>query len=516
MTLDDTVANNRQPPLPDQMARLAADGSTGLLTATGDSVRREIVFVKGEIRAARSDAEDEKLGMWLVTREQISEDDRALTLLAQGTEDSQPLGHLLVSRGCLTADTLERELQALTLHIIQRAAGSSSVTEFHAGRSSDQPDTLPDLFTSQIILIAARAVQDIQAKRAAVGSFDRVVSPSSDLHHMLDDYDLTPTEGVLLSRLDGTRKISNLIQLSALPEDQAVSTLYPLILSGVVRGGDDQSKKGDTTDIAAARAVRAAEPIDEEQLTDRHRQDRQNIMRIAEEVTRIDHYRALGLRSEASSDDIVDAWRKIQRRYDPKRTEETHLRDLGPQLEAILERAREANEVLSSPRDRRRYDRILRDVERERESLATVGSRGATDAAARNAIVEANVKRADELVHDGELYLAIQLLEQACALDPRPNELIKLARLLLRNPLWTNRALSCMRRAIQVDPECVDAWLELAKFWRRRKNPERERKALEKALAADPEDPRPAQMYRDLVGKRELERLLRRTQQNLQ
>ena len=70
-----------------------------------------------------------------------------------------------------------------------------------------------------------------------------------------------------------------------------------------------------------------------------------------------------------------------------------------------------------------------------------------------------------------------------------------------------------MRRAIEVDPEYVDAWLELALFWRRRRNAERERKALEKALAAAPDHPRAKQMYKELVGKRELERLLRRAQQ---
>jgi Tfp pilus assembly protein PilF len=71
-----------------------------------------------------------------------------------------------------------------------------------------------------------------------------------------------------------------------------------------------------------------------------------------------------------------------------------------------------------------------------------------------------------------------------------------------------------MRRAIHIDPQCVEAWLELAEFWHRRKNPERERKALEKALAASPDDSRASKMYRDLMGKRELERLLRRVRQS--
>jgi len=502
-------------PLPTTMRDLAISKSTGVLVASANGIRREIVFVNGEIRAARSDAEDEKLGKWLVERERISEDDRALTLLAQGGSDSPPLGHLLVTRGCIEQDTLEEELQQLTLTIVSRAASESpGECGFLEGHSSDQPDTLPDLFTKKIILIAARAFGDHRVKKQTIGTPDRMVWIASDLEHLLDDYNLTPTEGFLLSRIDGTRSISNLFKVSALPDEQAVATLYSLIVSGVVETGDPR-QRAELDQPPRPRAVHASEAVDESSLTDQQLQERQTIVRLADEVTQVDHYRALSLRPGTASDEITKAWQKAQRKYDPSRSEEGHLRDLGAQMQAILGRAREAHEVLSSVRDRRRYDRILREVEKERRSLSGE-DRGETDASVRSAIVEANLKRADELIRDGELYLAIQLLEQACALDPRPSELVKLSRLLLRNPLWTNRALSCMRRAIQIDPNHVDAWLELGSFWRRRRNPERERKALEKALAADPGNSRAIQMYRELMGKKELDRLLRRAHQGRQ
>jgi curved DNA-binding protein CbpA len=508
-----TASLDSRLPLPNQMARLAAGKSTGVLVAVSNSVEREIVFVTGEIRAARSTAEGEKLGMWLVGRDLISEDDRALTLLAQGGSEAPPLGHLLVTRGSIEQEVLERELQELTLTIIQRASATiPEETEFQEGRSTDQPDTLPGLFTSQIILIAARALQDEEKMRSALGSLEQVVLPSTDLAGILEDYNLNPTEGFLLSRIDGTQTISNLIRISALEESRAISTLYPLVVSGVLRTGDVQTEPEPTRATTSQQAPVAGK-IDVGALSERQQQDRRDVVRLAGELARIDHYRALGLRPGLPPEEITQAWNKIQRRYDPSRSKEPHLRDLAPQLEAIVNRAREAHEVLSSPPDRRRYDRILKDVEREREHLKVTGERAEIDAGARSAIVEANLKRADELAREGELYLAIQLLEQACALDPRPRDLIKLSRLLLRNPLWTNRALSCMRHAIQLDPDYVDAWLELAEFWHRRNNPERERKALEKALASRPDDERASEMYRELMGKRELDRLLRRARQ---
>jgi curved DNA-binding protein CbpA len=499
---------------PNHLAKLASDLATGILAAATDHARREILFVNGEIRAARSTAEEEKLGMWLVDRGVISEDDRALSLLSQGIESAPPLGHVLVARGSLDGSVLERELQELTLAIVRRASAEPALFyEFLGGENPEQPDTLPDLFTAQIILIAARACDDHRAKLAALGSLDRRVWRSREFDHLLQDFNLTPTEGFLLSRLDGTRTISDLFQVSALPDEQAIATLYPLIVAGVVSTGDEARRPAPPRPKAKSDQPKGPRPVDEESISVVQRQERQNIRRLAEESRKVDHYGALGIGVGADRDDVNRALQRIKDRFGPARTREAHLRDLGPELEAICERAVEAHQVLSDWKSRERYDKILKAVQHESDKLADSEDRLAADAKARSAIVEANVKRADELIREGEFYLAIQLLEHACKLDPRPAELVKLAQLLLRNPLWTNRALACMRRAIEVDPDYVDAWLELALFWRRRRNQERERKALEKALASAPDNPRAKQMYKELVGKRELERLLRRAQQ---
>ena len=165
--------------------------------------------------------------------------------------------------------------------------------------------------------------------------------------------------------------------------------------------------------------------------------------------------------------------------------------------------------MLSHFRARTRYDEILKSLATDRKPIDDA-EKAAVDAKARKALVEANLKRANELIKEDELYLAIQLLEQACALEPRPEELLKLAQLLQRNPLWVNRALACMRRAIEADPRNVNAWLELAEFWRRRNHAERQRKSLERVLSIDPDNVQANKMYKDLAGSRELQRLLRR------
>ena len=118
------MATKGHQPLPTVMADLAEKKVTGALVAISEGTTREILFTNGEIRAARSHEETEKLGMWLVDRGKINEDDRALILLAQGGGDSPPLGHILVTRGYISHEDLEGELEELALTIIRRAAAS--------------------------------------------------------------------------------------------------------------------------------------------------------------------------------------------------------------------------------------------------------------------------------------------------------------------------------------------------------------------------------------------------------
>lgn len=499
------------------MADLAIKRVTGSLVVTSDGAVREILFTNGEIRAARSQIEEEKLGMWLAARGKISEDDRALILLAQGGGDSPPLGQLLVTRRYITREELETELEELALAIVQRASAAPRTTvEFVDGAGDGQLDTLPNVVTSQIILRAARAVTDIDSIRQVIGSPDQTVQLSGRLAHMLQDVELTPTEGFLISRLDAAKNVAGLVNLSSLPEAETYSTLYALMLSGSVvigDGGAAESAEEDPQPVSSVRTVpldsMLAEEIDPDQddFSEQQLEERRLILKRADDVTRVDHYQALGLEPDAHPKDVVAAWERIEREYAPE-TSRPHLRDMEAHLARIVERGREAFEVLSDGRARRRYDDILLSIER-----SGVIKKSDFDPKARLNLVEENLKRANELIKENELYLAIQLLEQACAIQPRPEELLKLARLLQRNPLWINRALACMRRAIEADPKYVDAWIELAEFWQRRNHMERQRKSLERALAVEPDNERAKKMYKDLVGNRELQRLLRRARQ---
>jgi DNA-binding Lrp family transcriptional regulator len=494
------------PPLPEQIVTLVRARASGTLSLSVDGVTREIVFVAGEIRAVRSDDPAEELGRWLVSRELLDEEVLALVLLGQRQRSDVSLAELLERRGCLSAHQLETESQALAEAILERAAAATGAErQFIEHQDIDEPDTLPNTTTTELVLVAARAVTDGEAVRHSLGPSHQVAWPSTSLTSLLEEVRLTPTEAYLVSRLDGRRPLSDLATALGLPELEVVRTLYALRAAGVITVAHPQA---DTHKVSKPLPPPV---VDESKLRPDQVHERRLIEEQAERLPRLDHYAALGLTPKANPHEVRRAWEELQRVMSPTRANEAQFADLRPQLEAILERARDAYSVLSDPVARTRYDSVLESIHRETEALRHESSeRAERSKAARAELAAANLLRADELLHQDEPYLAIQLLEQACALDPKPAELVKLHRLLLRNPLWTNRALHVLHRAVEIDPACVDAWLALAQFWRRRHRPERERKALERALAAEPANKTARAQYVSLVGGGELEMLLAR------
>ena len=75
----------------------------------------------------------------------------------------------------------------------------------------------------------------------------------------------------------------------------------------------------------------------------------------------IDYYKVLGVDKKASVDQIKKAYRKLARKYHP---------DLNPndkEAEKNFKRANEANEVLSDPEKRKKYDEYGKDWQHAEE-----------------------------------------------------------------------------------------------------------------------------------------------------
>jgi len=497
-------------PLPELLSMLVQEKASGIVHVTGRSVSRRIFFVTGEIRAAASSLESEKIGSWLVARNIISEKQKTQALRKQRqTGPVDPLGYLLVEHEVLSREQLREALEVLGLTIIRRCSSDPDIiATFSEKIDLKQPDTLGSLSTSRLILESARNFPDNAEKDQRIGDRSQLIHLEGDVISLTNGLDLTPSEAFVLSRVGTTRMIQDLLHLIPMPEKETLEILYSLSRCGLLWIGS-QNEATSTSKGRKGAPRREHCLVDEEKLDGAALQERRYFQELARSLAQMNHYQVLGIGKDAPFRDINRQWEKLAAKIRPERALEPHLLDMESTLEAILERVRAAFELLSDPPHRRRYDRILKEMasEERHENLSRGGD--GQDGGLRQEMVEANIKRADEMIHDGEIYLAIQLLEQACSLEARPEELLKLARLMLRNPLWHRRAQACIKKALEVNPKYVEGWLELSEFWRRKNNTERQRKAIERALAIQPSHPKATKMYEQLLGPRELKQFLK-------
>jgi len=470
-------------PLPELLSLLVQTKESGVVHVIGKSVKRLI-------------SEKEKT--------------QALRAQYQG-RSSDPLGLILVETGVLNRSELQDTLEELGLIILQRASADlDAISTFREESELVQPDTFGSLSSPRLILESARSFPDRAEKRRRIGQLSQFIGVEGDISLYAAGFDLTPGEAFVLSRINTTRKIEDILRLIPMPEEETLDIIYALSRCGVLRIGPPRKP----VPLSAAQQKASMEVrriVIEDELNAGELEERRELLELAENLPRMNHYEVLRIPKEAPLRLIDRAWEEMEERCNPLRASEPHLLDMESTMKAILERAKTAHELLSHPTRRKRYDGILEEISGGQQEVAPI--HGENDAGLRTELVEANIKRADELVKDGEIYLAIQLLEQACAMDPRPEQLVKLARLMLRNPLWHRRAQRCLKTALDINPEFVDGWLELAEFWRRKNNRERHRKAIERALSIDSTHPKARKMYEQMLGPRGLKQFLKMSRQ---
>lgn len=497
-------------PLPDILCHLNTLKKTGALTVASTAASRDCLFVDGELRATRSSSENEKLGSWLVSQKVISEARKQGALLVQEGSDAPPLGHMLVARGIIDTENLERHLEGLTITILERAtAEKRHQCSFEDGLADGQLDTLPNLTTHQLILIAARALPGSDSQRQALGDLEQMVTRNDPLDTIVQEFTLTVPESIFLGKLHRAQTLARLKAISGLDDDAFFSTAYNLKVTGLI--SLSARPKRATSVRVPTTATMSQQQITPKTALETPTNDRHEIIRLASNGKNMNYYEFFNIRIQASYQEIFDAWDSYRQRFNPERVAENDLTDLRRELEIVFEIAKEGYEKLSSPVDRPRYDRMLRtaiETGAANKSSFTPGS--SAPERARQSLVRENLKQVERLIRTGDNFSAVKLLEQVCDLDPQPVHLVKLAKTMLLNPKWATRALEKLRRAVEIDPTYVDGWLAVAEYWRGQKNPERERKALEQALGASPEHGGAAALYRTLVGESELRRFLQR------
>jgi curved DNA-binding protein CbpA len=496
--------------LPGVLRELYVGRKTGVLSFTRGDERRSVHVRNGHIVSGDTTVREDRMGEVLVAKGLLAPADlkRAMGFALR---DGKRLGEVLLEQGLLDERGLEQAL-ALHVHAVLSKVFSwpEGSYEFAEDVEGEGPaDVTLRVTTGDLILEATRSVQDPDVVRYNLGDIDRVLGLSSDPLLRFQRIALTPADGYLLSRIDGTLSAREVMQLAPLPAEEVQRSLFGLLSTGVVEYLDSvPAKPAPPPAPAPPRAVRkpaegarpptgaASEsspgpvpppnpPVPSAAVDTR----RTEIIEAFDGLRTRTHYEILGIGRDATESQVKEAYFRMAKRFHPDVHHDEALHDLRHKLEAVFIRLGEAYEVLRNPRIRASYERQLGPVPGRDAPPADAGP-PAQDEAALVREAEEAIRRAGRSMAEEKYWEAIQLLETSITRVEgklKQNGRILLARAYAKNPNWVKQGEELLQQVIREDPQNVDAHFQLGSIYRSRGLRSRAAAMLRRVLDVQPD-----------------------------
>jgi len=227
--------------LPGVLRELYVGRKTGVLAFSRTDERRNVHFRGGHVIHADTSVREDRLGEVMVRNGLLSADDlkkaRGFVL-----RDNRRLGEVLIDLGLLDQRGLEAALKvhvsAVVAAVFAWPDGDYEFTEAPEQEGGDQGEAALLASTGDLILQATRAVKDPDVIRYNLGDIDRVLGLSSDPLLRFQNIALTPADGYVLSRIDGSLSAREVMSLIPLEPEDVQRSLFGLLAAGMVEYQD--------------------------------------------------------------------------------------------------------------------------------------------------------------------------------------------------------------------------------------------------------------------------------------
>jgi tetratricopeptide (TPR) repeat protein len=480
--------------LPGLLRELYVGRKSGMLALHRGPDRRGFRFRNGHIVHADTSVREDRMGEVLVRHGRLTPSDlkRAIGFAVR---DNKRLGTVLVELGLLPSDQIE---DALALHVHEILAKvfswSDGTYEFSVEQATDPVvgDTTLKVTTAELILEAARSVTDPDVVRYNLGDIDRVLGLASDPLLRFQRVTLTPADGYVLSRVDGTLSAREIVAMISLPREETQKSLFALLSTGMIEylPVPPKARPADAKKRPAAPVQMAAAPVPElppvvlpppptaaeaaaqtaEHAAAAHDDPRR--MEILEAFTGLKHhthFQVLRLERTATEAQVKEAYFRLARRFHPDVHHDPALADLRDKIEAIFVRLGEAYEVLRNPRIRAKYEIQINPPPATQAPAANAPAPPPVSKETEAREAAAAIKRAARLLSSEMYWDAIQVLEPAVLRavgKPRQEGRVLLARAYMKNVNWLKQGEELLQEVMKEEPGHAEACLLLAQIYR--------------------------------------------------
>jgi serine/threonine protein kinase/tetratricopeptide (TPR) repeat protein len=536
-TREPTIDLRRAPADPTALFKLMREiylgRKSGHLHFSQAKERRSLLIHSGHILHGTSDVLGEHLGDVLVRYGLLEQ-----TELNKATKivlrERKRLGGVLADLNLMDSERLS---SAVSLHVreilFNVAERGDTHYSFEETATDDGDSAASKLSTVEMILETARRVQDPSVVSKVLGDLDRVLVASANAQLRFQNIALTPKEGFVMSRIDGTLTAREVFTLIPLPPEDTERSLFVLLCTGAVEYRTSGAREAPGSGARAARAASAtsapppapgaiapppaaappppppfvtpsAAPsagmaansaaIHAEKVRQLLEARRQLITNAHEAMATKNHFEFLGVPRGATEAQVKEAYFRLARPLHPDSNRDPGLDDLQAKRESAFHRLSQAYETLRDPQRRARYESDLdaRAPRRRPEPpppAAPPPPPREVDRSAEAALALESFRQAEKLFKEEKYWDAIQLLEPAIPRLERNARLraqVLLARSYMKNPNWGRRAEELLQRVVQESPDHADAYVALGNLYRASQLKSRAQAMYRKAVQAQP------------------------------
>lgn len=212
--------------------------------------------------------------------------------------------------------------------------------------------------------------------------------------------------------------------------------------------------------LAERLSTRIAESLLREPSQEDPSEQRRKVAGLLAQLGSLDHYELLGVAPLANEHAVHEAFERLGRSVHPLNAARLNWTGHEGVLRLLFERATAAYAVLSDPVRRGEYNR-------EAGIALGVEVKGERRQKEVEQLASQLYERASQLAEREDYFLAVELLRQAIAHQPRAEYYGLLGRIQRRNPKWLREAQDSFRKAIQLAPDDAELRIELARLQER-------------------------------------------------
>jgi serine/threonine protein kinase len=332
-------------------------GLSGQLVFSRRGVNKTIYFDQGAIVFAASSEKEERLSEHLLRNNRLSAEDffRA-TQIVDAT--GQRMGTVLLQLGIIS---LEELTPLVVEHVSNIAYSVFDWTEgsykFTAAPAVVEEIKMP-FSTADVIFEGIRKLDNLELIKQWLGSFTRPLCATSDPLLLYQAVTLYPHEGFIVSRIDSSMSIEELLSLGGLPEVETLRTVCGLIAIGMLEAVAKETVHHTQQTTAVASVLTQPNPLPQDL-------DFSNVATFCYEVENkvqgintLDAYALLEVSRNANDMEVQEAYTNLARKFHPDRNSQllNYNISLKTELEKIFDAVSNAYESIKTKEARNYYN----------------------------------------------------------------------------------------------------------------------------------------------------------------